>query len=95
MAGDPEGLIETSQVLYDLLDREDESADDLNHWISTKVRNGVITIGDKQFKPVFFHSMKIYQLQETRDVVDFATARTYAGNKIIIDYEYHTQDYIN
>lgn len=95
MAGDPEGLIETTQVLSDLLDREDESADDLNKWISTKVVNGVIPIGDKEFKPVFFHSMKIYQLQETRDVIDFATARTYAGNKIIIDYEYHTQDYTN
>ena len=95
MAGDPEGLIETSQVLHDLLDREDESADELNEWISTKVQNGVISLNGKDFKPVFFHSIKVYQLQETRDVIDFGTARTYAGNKIIIDYEYHTQDYTN
>jgi hypothetical protein len=38
---------------------------------------------------MFFHNFKIYQLEETRDIVDFGTARTYAGNKIIIDYDWH------
>jgi hypothetical protein len=37
----------------------------------------------------FFHDFKIYQLEEARDIIDFGTARTYAGNKIIIDYDYH------
>lgn len=37
----------------------------------------------------FFHSIKVYQLQETRDIIDFATARTYAGNKIVVDYDWH------
>jgi hypothetical protein len=41
------------------------------------------------FYPVFFHEIKIYQLEETRDIVDFGTARTFAGNKIIIDYCWH------
>jgi hypothetical protein len=27
-------------------------------------------------------------LQETRDIIDFGTARTYGGNKIIIDFDY-------
>jgi hypothetical protein len=39
--------------------------------------------------PVFFHDIKVYQLEESRDIIDFGTARTYAGNKIIIDYDWH------
>ena len=89
MAGDPEALIETSQIIHDLLDREDESAEELNAWIASKCVNGLFVVGDKTFKPVRFHRIKVYQLQETRDIVNFGTARTYAGNKIIVDYEYH------
>ena len=89
MAGDPEALIETTQVIYDLLDREDESAEEINNWIASKTVNGLFTVGDKSFKPVYFHKFKVYQLEETRDIVNFGTARTYAGNKIIVDYDYH------
>jgi len=98
MSGDPERLIETSQLVSDLLDRGDESAQDLNSWIASKLSNGIYrkSNGDNTFKdflPVYFHDIKIYQLEETRDIVDFGTARTYAGNKIIIDYKYHTKGY--
>lgn len=95
MAGDPEALIETSQVVADLLDRQDESAEEVNEWTRTKVdiETGLITFGTgalaRDFKPIYFHEIKIYQLEETRDIIDFGTARTYAGNKIIIDYKYH------
>jgi hypothetical protein len=114
MAGDPEDLIETTQVVQDLLDREDESAQNINNWIKTLpagtpiqlkddegnlmwqdeektvplLRNTVRILGT-DFLPVFFHKIRIYQLQETRDIVNFGTARTYAGNKIIIDYDWH------
>jgi len=37
----------------------------------------------------FFHRFRVYQLEEVRDIIDFGTARTYGGNKIIIDFEYH------
>ena len=37
----------------------------------------------------YFHNFKIYQLEETRDIIDFGTARTYGGNKIIVDFDYH------
>ena len=40
-------------------------------------------------KAVFFHSFKLFQLEETADIIDFGTARTWAGNKLIIDYKYH------
>lgn len=92
MAGDPVDLIESTQVVQDLLDRGDESAQELNKWVSsltdgttenTKLINGT------EFYTVFFHEIKIYQLEETRDIIDFGTARTYAGNKIIIDYSWH------
>jgi hypothetical protein len=103
MAGDPDGLIETSQVVLDLLDNGDESAQDLNSWISDKLildddDNPVYQPGNntnvfnpnlETFLPVFFHEIKVYQLEESRDIVDFGTARTYAGNKIIIDYDWH------
>lgn len=89
MTGDPEALIETSQVIYDLLDREDESAEEINEWIMSKTVNGLFVVNGETFKPIRFHRFKVYQLQETRDIVNFGTARTYAGNKIIIDYEYH------
>jgi hypothetical protein len=89
MQGDSELMMEISQLAYELLDREDESAQELNEWITSKVVNGVVTFSGVAFNPVFFHRIKLYQLEETRDIVDFGTARTYAGNKIIIDYDYH------
>jgi hypothetical protein len=103
MFGDPELLIETTQAVSDLLDRGDESAQDLNSWISSKLTkneagesvysksNGNSEV--KEYLPVYFHDFKIFQLEETRDIIDFATARTYAGNKVIIDYRYHTKGY--
>jgi hypothetical protein len=91
-------LIEMTQRLQDLLDNEDESAYDLNEWIKSKV-SGSVTIDGKEYSTVtfdgkefllpYFHKFKIYQLEETRDIIDFGTARTYAGNKVIIDYDWH------
>jgi hypothetical protein len=91
-------MVEAVQSIADLLDRGDESAQDLNDWIKENLTNGVYVKQDgpnstKEFLPVFFHDVKIYQLEETRDIVDFGTARTFAGNKIIIDYCYHSAGY--
>jgi hypothetical protein len=101
MNSDPEALIETVQIVADLLDRGDESAQELNSWVSSKIKeqgsSSLITFGTgnlaREFKPVFFHDLEIWQLEETRDIIDFGTARTYAGNKLIVDYKYHTQNY--
>ena len=91
-SGDPVALIETTQIVQDLLDGGDESAQDVNAWINglpdgttpnTKLINGT------EFNMPYFHEIKIYQLEETRDIIDFGTARTFAGNKIIIDYDWH------
>lgn len=91
-----ENLIEMTQRIYDLLDREDESAQDLNDWIKSQLNpEGLFVDSGKEFYPVYFHNIKVYQLEETRDIVDFGTARTFAGNKVIIDYDYHTKGYVD
>lgn len=84
-------LIKMTQRIQDLLDNGDDSAQDLNAWASKKQASTTPLVDDEgNVLPLpFFHSIKIYQLQETRDIIDFATARTYAGNKIIIDYDWH------
>lgn len=94
MAGDPVDLIESTQVVQDLLDREDESAEELNAWSAAKQASANPLRDDAgNILPLpFFHKIKIYQLEETRDIVDFGTARTYAGNKIIIDYDWHKSE---
>jgi hypothetical protein len=87
-------LIELTQHIQDLLDNGDESAQDLNDWIAIKQAssNPLVDESGTKLPLPYFHNIKIYQLQETRDIVDFATARTYAGNKIIIDYDWHKSD---
>lgn len=89
MSGDIEALIESTQIIYELMDREDETAIEINAWLRSKMVNGVITIGDKEFNPIHFHGFKMYQLQETRDVINFNTTRSFVGNKVIIEYDYH------
>jgi hypothetical protein len=76
-------MVITQQQVSDLLDNGDDSAKDLNEWAAANPDSWA------ESKPIFFHNFKIYQLEETRDIVDFGTARTYAGNKIIIDYDWH------
>ena len=75
-------MVQLQEAVLRLMDREDETAEEINNWAKEK------TIGGLQPK-FYFHRFKVYQLEEVRDVVDFGTARTYGGNKIIIDFEYH------
>ena len=80
-------MVRIQEQVMRLLDREDESAEEINKW---QINRGPITVNGQALSPKFyFHRFKIYHLEEARDIVDFGTARTYAGNKIIIDYEYH------
>jgi hypothetical protein len=70
-------------VISQLLDREDASAQDLNAWCSNN------TDGKKY--NVFFRNTKVYQAQESRDLLDLASARTMYVNKLIIEYDYHSK----
>jgi hypothetical protein len=78
-----EKMVQVQEKVLRLMDREDETAEEINAWAKAK---GQIDGMDNKF---YFHRFKIYQLEEVRDIIDFGTARTYGGNKIIIDFEYH------
>lgn len=84
-----ESMIQIQEAVLRLMDRGDESAEDINAWAKGKSFDGMTC-------KFYFHNFKIYQLEEVRDIIDFGTARTYGGNKIIIDYDYHQmQDIID
>jgi hypothetical protein len=75
-------MIATTETVLRLMDREDETAEEINSWMQGKTIAG--------HTPKFrFHRFKVYQLEEVADIIDFGTARTYGGNKIIIDFDYH------
>lgn len=79
-------MIKITEKVNRLMDREDETAEELNVWCKSK---GSILVEGETLEPNFnFFSFKVFQLQETRDIVNFGTARTYGGNKIIIYYDY-------
>ena len=78
-----ETMVRIQETVLRLMDREDETAKEINDWARDY---GPINGMSCKF---YFHRFKIYQLQEVRDIVSFGTARTYGGNKIIIDFEYH------
>lgn len=83
-----EKMVQITEAVFRLLDRGDESAQEINSWCSNRRVNlgGTEGLVDNMF---YFHNFKVYQLEEVRDIIDFGTARTYAGNKIIIDFDYH------
>lgn len=82
-------MVRLQEEIFRLLDREDESAEEINNWAKGRTINVDADIISANF---YFHNFKVYQLEEARDIIDFGTARTYAGNKIIIQYEYHYVD---
>lgn len=77
-----ENMIQVQEAVLRLMDRGDETAEEINEWAKGQTFSGLTN-------KFYFHSFKVYQLEETRDIIDFGTARTYGGNKIIIDYSYH------
>lgn len=90
-----EAMVQVQEEVLRLLDRGDESAQELNSWfrgrsipIEARATNGGLEILDLE-NMFYFHNFKVYQLEEVRDIIDFGTARTYGGNKIIIEYTYH------
>lgn len=78
-----ETMVQIQETVLRLMDRGDETAEDINVWARNHLPIDGMTC------KFYFHNFKIYQLEEVRDIIDFGTARTYGGNKIIIDYDYH------
>jgi hypothetical protein len=91
-----ENMVKIQEAVLRLMDRFDETAEEVNNWCSNRVVRVTVPVTvenpagfidlENQF---YFHNFKVYQLEETRDIIDFGTARTYGGNKIIIDFDYH------
>lgn len=80
-------MVKIQEAVLRLMDRFDETAEEVNNWCSNRqIRLDDGSVINNQF---YFHNFKVYQLEETRDIIDFGTARTYGGNKIIIDFDYH------
>ena len=77
-----EQMVQVQEAVLRLMDREDETAEEINRWAEGTTIDGMTN-------KFYFHRFKVYQLEEVRDIIDFGTARTYGGNKIIIDFEYH------
>jgi len=85
-----EKMVQIQEQVLRLMDRGNETAEEINNWAS----NRQVNLGTNQSPNLvdnmfFFHDFKVYQLEESRDIIDFGTARTYGGNKIIIEYDYH------
>jgi len=57
--------------------------------IENSKETAVVSFGEQEFFLPYFYEMKIFHLEESRDIIDFGTARTYAANKIILEYMWH------
>jgi hypothetical protein len=85
-----ENMIQIQEAVFRLMDRFDETAEEINNWCSNRQVNIGTNANPNLIDSMFyFHNFKVYQLEETRDIIDFGTTRTYGGNKIIIDFDYH------
>lgn len=93
-----ETMVQVQEAVLRLMDREDETAEEINKWARIKSETLDPNTGlpgiDGMTSKFFFHKFRVYQLEEVRDIIDFGTARTYGGNKIIIDFEYHQDNSI-
>ena len=61
------------RIIMDSLDREDSSAQDVNAYCAS------ISTAELPFN-TYFHSTRVYQADETRDVLELASARTVYAN---------------
>lgn len=90
-------VMNSYRIISDALDREDAAAQDVNAWLIREYQNiesNATYSSNLRGIPntVFFHNIKVYQADETRDVMELVSARTVYVNKLIIEYDYHTKD---
>ena len=82
-----ENVLNAHRVISEALDRMDASAQDVNAWAAS---NPILDeFGNAVKHNIFFHSFRVYQLNETRDLLDLSSVRTIFRNKIIVEYDYH------
>ena len=74
-----------SRVIIEALDRQDASGQDVNDWLM----NNPEKLGSLNHN-VFFHSFRVFQVDETRDLVELGSIKFNYRGKIIVEYDYHT-----
>lgn len=74
-------------VVAQALDREDASAQEVNTWCKENATSFAMPHN------VFFHKMRVFKIDESRDVLEWASVNnaTQPG-KMIIEYDYHVVD---
>ena len=88
----PSKIIDAGIIISQLLDRSDAAAEDLNRWCMAK-QSGGSPINDAAVPithNVYFHDIKVYQLEEVRDLTELAALRGLTLNKFVIEYDYHS-----
>lgn len=75
--------LDISRVIVEALDREDAAAQDVNSWLAENSDN---------LPPlnVFFHNFRVFQIDETRDILELGSVKFNWRGKIIIEYDYHS-----
>ena len=74
--------LDISRVIVEALDREDAAAQDVNSWLSANA--------DKfPALNVFFHNFRVFQIDETRDILELGSVKFNWRGKIIVEYDYH------
>ncbi len=79
------------------------SSKNLNKWFDLNLEsqpiglpevNRVIadTAKESTTQPIFFHNFKTFQMDESRDLLELAAVRGIYRNKIVVEYDYHTND---
>lgn len=88
--GPMDKVFATTRIIQAALDREDSAAQDVNLWTS---QNQSLILGTSAVtQPIFFHNFKTLQSDESRDLLELAAVRGIYRNKIIVEYDYHTND---
>lgn len=82
-----------TRIISEALDREDASAVDVNLWsASNTIFSDPPTNSIAIPKNVYFHNFKVYQVDESRDIVELSAVKTDYWDKVIVQYDYHTTD---
>jgi hypothetical protein len=79
-------MFDISRVIIESLDRQDAAGQDVNQWL---IQNPDKLTGLTH--NVFFHSFRVFQIDETRDIVELGSIKFNYRNKIIVEYDYHTK----
>jgi hypothetical protein len=76
-------------VMLGVLDREDYSGQDLNKWMHDN-REDLVA---KEFPmKVFFRGIRVFQADESQDLVELDEYRRGSIHKYIVEYDYHFKD---